>query len=471
MYITSYGAAEGVTGSCHLLEVGKRRVLLDCGIFQGSGAHERNEPPFPFDPSSIDEVVVSHAHLDHIGRLPLLWKEGFRGNIISTPATYELARMSLLDSAGVMAANTRRRNRHRDKRDRREPIYDEQDVLDLLDRWNRRFDYGETVELCRGITVTPGDAGHILGSVFLHFQLEEDSRELRFTFSGDLGNVNKPIIEDPSACPESDVVMVESTYGDRDHRDFDASVVELEQAIRETFERGGNVVIPTFALERAQELLYVLYEAWKAGRIPHGSQVFLDSPMAINATRIFERHTDLFDAEALDLHGGADDPFDFEALEYTRDTRDSMAINDIKSHAIILAGSGMVTGGRVGHHLKHNLPRPESSVVFIGFQAAGTPGRQMVDGADSVRIMGLPVRVKSRVYTINGFSAHAGQRELTEWVRGSNASTVLLVHGEAETKAAFKAHLEAEGVGDRVEVQAYGVRQDLLAMARGEGRP
>lgn len=464
MYITSYGAAEGVTGSCHLLEVGDRRILVDCGIFQGRGAHERNELPFPFDASSIDHVVISHAHLDHIGRLPLLWKAGFRGDVVSTRATFDLARLSLLDSAGVIAANTERRNRGLDKKERKEPIYDEQDVLDLLDCWTRRFDYGEEVEVCDGVTVTPWDAGHILGSAFLQFTLDEGGDVVRFTFSGDLGNVNKPIIKDPAACPESDVVMIESTYGDRDHRDFDESVVELEDAIRETFDRNGNVVIPTFALERAQELLYVLYEAWKGGRIPSESRIFLDSPMAINATRIFERYPHLFDAEALDLQGGVDHPFDFAALEYTRATRDSMTINDINSNAVILAGSGMVTGGRVGHHLQRNLPRPESSVVFIGFQAAGTPGREMVDGADSVRIFGRRVPMNSAVYTINGFSAHAGQRELTDWVRESKASTVLLVHGETDTKEAFKAHLEGEGVADTVDIQPFAERRDLLAM-------
>jgi metallo-beta-lactamase family protein len=244
-------------------------------------------------------------------------------------------------------------------------------------------------------------------------------------------------------------------------------VTELEAAIRETCKRGGNIVIPTFALERAQELLYVLYQAWKAGRIPEKAKIFLDSPMAINATRIFERHADLFDAEALDLQAGHDQPFDFGALEYTRATRDSMAINDIRSDAVILAGSGMVTGGRVGHHLIHNLGRPESSVVFVGFQAEGTPGREIVDGADSVRILGRWLPVRAQVHTINGFSAHAGQEELTEWVRQANAATALLVHGEADVKVAFKRHLEAEGAARSVEIQRFAKRRDLLALRDG----
>ena len=465
MYITSYGAAEGVTGSCHLLEVGATRMLVDCGIFQGRGAHEKNEPPFPFDPSKIDHVVISHAHLDHIGRLPLLFKEGFRGKVWSTRATFELARLSLLDSAKVIGYDVRRRNRKlADGEEKIEPIYDEEDVLDLIDLWTGSFDYEKQTAIAEGIAVTPHDAGHILGSTFLQFELREGPELVRFTYSGDLGNLNKPLMHDPSPGVPSDILMLESTYGNRDHRPFADSVYELETAIRETMKRGGNVVIPTFALERAQELLYVLYEAWRAARIPEKVRIFLDSPMAISATRIFERHTDLFDAEALHLHAKGGDPFDFPALEYTRETRDSMRINQIRSGAIILAGSGMVTGGRVTHHLRHNLLREESSVVFIGYQAAGTTGRHIVDGADFVTLHGQSIPIEAHRYTINGFSGHAGQREMTEWAKQTSAKQVLLVHGDPDVKVEFKKHLDTKIDAREIDVMQFGVRRDLIAM-------
>ncbi len=458
MQITSYGAADGVTGSCHLLEVGSRRILLDCGIFQGPGSREKNAEGFGFDPSTIDEVVISHAHLDHIGRLPLLWKHGFRGRISSTRATYELARLSLLDSAGVLASDARERNRRRDRGEPKVvPLYDEEDVLDTIEHWTTTFELHAPFSVCEGVDVTAYDAGHILGSTFLAFDLREAERSTRLMFSGDLGNVNKPIIRDPEEPPTADVVMLESTYGDRNHRPFAESVAELEEAIRETFERGGNVVIPAFALERSQELLYVLYEAWRAGRIPDHARIFLDSPMAISATRIFERHEDLFDKEALHLHASGGDPFDFDALEYTRSARDSMRINDIQRGAIILAGSGMVTGGRVLHHLRHNLLRPESSVVFIGFQAEGTTGRKIVEGADFVTLMGQSIPVRANRYTINGFSGHAGQSELTKWAQQSGAERIMLVHGETDAKRAFREHLLDKTEARSVETSAYGV--------------
>lgn len=468
MYITSYGAAEGVTGSCHLLEVGSSRVLLDCGIFQGRGTREKNEPPFPFDPSAIDHVIVSHAHLDHIGRLPLLFKEGFRGKVWSTRATYELARLSLLDSASVLDHDARQRNRNRAEGEPKiVPIYDEEDVLDLVELWKPALYYDEQTVITAGVSVIPHDAGHILGSSFLQFELREGPELVRFTFSGDLGNINKPIIGDPKPGVPSDIVMLESTYGNRNHRPFSESVSELETAIRETFARGGNVVIPSFALERAQELLYVLYEGWRGGRIPDTARIFLDSPMAISATRIFERHTDLFDADALALHAQGGDPFDFDALRYTRATRDSMEINHLRKNAIILAGSGMVTGGRVIHHLRHNLLRSECSVVFIGFQAEGTTGRQIINGAKFATLHGQSIPVEAQIYTVNGFSGHAGQSALTDWAKQSQANKVLLVHGEQDVKQEFRTHLQQATDARSIDIMPFGERRDLIAMRGG----
>lgn len=468
MYITSYGAAEGVTGSCHMLEVGGTRLLLDCGMFQGGrDIREKNEPPFPFDPRDVDYVLISHAHLDHIGRLPLLWKQGFRGTIISNRATFELARLSLLDCAGVLASDAKRRNRKRKEGEEKvEPIFDEEDVLDTIEHWTKFVHYHERSEICPGVVMTQWDAGHILGSSFLELDLTEGSDNLRFMFSGDLGNLNKPIINDPEKAPEADVVMLESTYGNRDHRPFADSVVELEQAICETYERGGNCVIPTFALERAQELLYVLYEGWKHGRIPDDVKIYLDSPMAISATRIYERHPNLFDAETLRLHAAGGDPFDFDPLQYTRATKDSMRINHVRHGALILAGSGMVTGGRVLHHLRHNLLREECSVIFIGYQASNTTGRKIVDGADFVTLHGQSIPVRAQVYTINGFSGHAGQSELTKWAVESAAKNILLVHGEPEVKEEFAAHLRQKTEARSVDVMPFGMPRDLIAMKR-----
>ena len=441
----SFGAAREVPGSCHLIEYGDRRVLIDCGIFQGRGSQKRNEPPFPFDPASIDCVVVTHAHLDHIGRLPLLVKEGFRGPILSTRATFELARLSLADSVSIMGADARRENRRR--RDRGEaatatPLFDEQDMFETLELWDANLRYEKTRTLAPGIELTTFDAGHILGSCQLLFELSGAGEAMRVAVSGDIGDDGRPLACDPAQAPRAGLAVVESTYGDRDHRSLTESIAELEEVIRETFQRGGNVVIPTFALERAQELLFILHDAWKSGRIPKRSRVFLDSPMATNATGIYRRHLQLLNDEARAQFGEGCDPFSFKALEYTRTTHESARINAIDSGAVILAGSGMATGGRVLDHLRHNLGRPESSVVFVGFQAEGTTGRQIVDGTDSVRIHGVPIRPRASVHTIGGFSAHAGQSKLIEWVQQTGASKAYLVHGEEWAMKSLAAKLE-----------------------------
>lgn len=463
MHITSFGAADGVTGSCHLLQVGDDHVLLDCGMFQGGRqVREMNSTEFDFDPGIVHSLIVGHAHLDHIGRIPLLYKAGFRGRIISTRPTFELARLSLLDSANLLSSEAERINRHRKFGEERvAPLYDEDDVFEALELWNMFVRYEQPFDLTDGIRTTFYDAGHILGSACVELQLSDEEGSLSFIYGGDLGNLNKPIIRDPQTPPTVDVAMVESTYGNRDHRDFSGTISELEFVINETFERGGNVVIPTFALERAQELLYVLYEFWRDSKIPEDVKIFLDSPMAISATRIFERHPDFYDSEATALIESGQNPFQFPALEYTREVRESMAINAISGGAIILAGSGMVTGGRVMHHLVRNLPRPECSVVFCGYQARGTTGRRIVERAPFVKLFGEVIPCESRIYTINGFSAHAGQRELTDWVDTTGASRVMLVHGEPEVKEDFKSHLLAREPERDVSISAYGERVAL----------
>ncbi len=449
---TSYGANLEVTGSCHMIETKGGRILIDCGLFQGRGGMERNQPPFPFDPAGIDVVVVTHAHLDHIGRLPLLVKEGFRGTILSTRATYELARLSLFDSASVMLSDVRRKNRRlaeQGREERVEPLYDEDDIFEALDCWDSHLKFGESRELLRGVKMTAQNAGHILGSASLLLEIKGDSGKTRIAHSGDLGNYQKPLVPDPDRGPRADLAVVEATYGDRDHRSFEESVAEMEEVIKATVERGGNVIIPTFALERSQELLYVLHRAWKEGRIPEWVQIFLDSPMAINATGIYQRHRELFNEEALEAFGNSEDPFSFRALTYTRSGQESRGINSIRSGAVILAGSGMVTGGRVLDHLRHNLGNPACSVVFMGFQAEGTKGRQLVEGAESIWIHGREIFRRAEIHTIGGFSAHAGHSELVKWVEETGAKEAILVHGEVEAMEGLEEALKAKGVRRR----------------------
>ena len=453
----SFGAAREVTGSCHLVEVGEHRLLIDCGIFQGPGSRKKNNPPFDFEPGSVDAVVVTHAHLDHIGRLPLLVKEGFDGPILSTRATLELARLSLADSASIMASDARRENRRRRKRgepETAEPLFEEEDVFETMEQWNARLSYGQKSSVVPGVEVTPYDAGHILGSGTLLLEFENGGEPFRLAVSGDIGDDDRPLACDPAPGPPADIAVVESTYGDRDHRSLPDSIAELEEAIRETFERGGNVVIPTFALERAQELLFILHDAWEAERIPASTKIFLDSPMATNATGIYRRHLELLNEEARAAFDEGCDPFSFEALSYTRSVEESKAINDIKSGAVILAGSGMVTGGRVLDHLRQNLERPECSVVFTGYQAEGTTGRAIIDGADPVRIHGVPLTPAAEIHTIGGFSAHAGQSKLIEWVQQTGAKQAFLVHGEPRAMNPLGERLEEEGI--TVEMPEYG---------------
>lgn len=446
---TSFGAAREVPGSCHLIEYGDRRLLIDCGVFQGPNSRRRNEPPFPFDPASIDVVIVTHAHLDHIGRLPLLVKEGFDGRIVSSRATYELARLSLADSVSVMASDIRRENRRRRRRgesDFVEPLYDEHDVFETVDRWDANLQYEQPRQLTPGIELTSFEAGHILGACSLLLDFSGDAGSMRIAVSGDIGDDDRLLVCDPDQAPAADLAVIESTYGDRDHRSQPDSIDELEMIIRDTFERGGNVIIPTFALERAQELLYLLHQAWTGDRIPSSSRIFLDSPMAINATGIYRRHLHLLNDTARAEFDDDCDPFAFDALTYTRSTQESARINAIQSGAVILAGSGMVTGGRVLDHLRHNLARPESSVVFVGYQAEGTTGRRIVDGADTVRIHGRPIQPRASIHTIGGFSAHAGQSKLVEWVDQTGADEAFLVHGEQRSMEPLADKLKAHGV-------------------------
>lgn len=452
MRLSFHGAARGVTGSCHLVECAGHRILVDCGLFQGGRAIELdNQRPFGFRPADIHTLLLTHAHLDHCGRLPLLSKRGFRGEIITTAASRELARLVLLDSAGLQEEEARYQARRVARRGKVgqpvPPLYTTLDALSCLDQFGRSAEYGKPISLAPGIRVTFFDAGHILGSAYLLLELEEKGRRRRLLFSGDLGYSNRPILHDPTPPPQADLVVIESTYGDRAHKPLAPSVQELYQAIKDTFDRGGNVVIPTFALERAQEVLYYLREGVERGLLPRHLPVFLDSPMAISATEIFKRHPECYDLETAQLFKAGRDPMHLPGLRFTRETAESMAINQIVGSAVIMAGSGMCTGGRIQHHLKHNLWRRESSLVFVGYAAEGTLARQIIEGAEKVRVFGEEIRVRARIFTIGGFSAHADQGELLAWHRASgHPERTFLVHGEPAAMERLAQTLGGEGV-------------------------
>jgi metallo-beta-lactamase family protein len=443
MKLSFHGAAQGVTGSCHLLECAGKRILVDCGFYQGSREiEEDNANAFGFDAAGIDYLLLTHAHLDHCGRIPLLVSRGFTGEIITTSASQELARLIMLDAAGLQEEEARYLNRRARRRGKSAdvivPLYTTLDALNALERFGRTARYNQPLELSSGIVATFIEAGHILGSACIVLELKEGSRQRRILFSGDLGCGGRPILRDPDLPPQVDVVVMETTYGDRQHKQLEPSVEELHLAINETVERGGNVIIPTFALERAQEVLYYLHEGKDQGILPKFLQVFLDSPMAISATRIFKRHPECFDEQMVDLFSSGRDPFAFSGLHFTRETAESMAINNISSGAVIMAGSGMCTGGRVRHHLKRHLGREQSSIVFVGYAARGTLARSIVDGAKTVSIFGDEYPVRAQVHTIGGFSAHAGQNELLAWHRQTgNPEISFLIHGEKDSMSAF----------------------------------
>jgi metallo-beta-lactamase family protein len=444
--LSFHGADRSVTGSCHMLECAGRRILIDCGLVQGShDLEEENAADFGFDPSAVDTLLLTHAHLDHCGRLPLLVKRGFRGEIVTTAASRDLARLVILDAAHLQEEDAKRRQRRACRRGRESdvgPLYTLLDALDSLDRFGRLAEYGDPIELTPDLSATFFNAGHILGSASILIEAEEAGKRRRVVFSGDLGNAGRSLLPPPSPPPAAEIIVMEATYGDRRHRPFSESIEELYEAILATFDRGGNVVIPTFALERAQEILYVLRQGIEQRRLPTSMPVFLDSPLAIAVTEIFERHPNCYGTAVAELFAHRQDPFGFSGLHFTRETAESMAINRISGGAVIIAGSGMCTGGRIRHHLRHNLWRPEASVVFVGFAAAGTLARRIIDGAEQVELFSEEISVRARVHTINGFSAHADQQELLAWhgqITGVGAT--FLVHGEETAMGALRQHL------------------------------
>lgn len=440
MRIRFLGAADEVTGSCHLVESAGRRLLLDSGLIQGRD-EARNRDPFPFDPAEVDAVVLSHAHLDHSGRLPLLVKQGFRGPIYAHPATRDLCRIMLADAAHLMQMDAVTETRKRQRRGFGPvlPLYTHADVEACLAQF-RELPYEERRELLPGVGCRLRDAGHILGAAVVELWGVDGDKERKLVFSGDLGHRGDFMMPPPRTVEEADFVIMESAYGDRLHRNTEATLQELAEILHEAAAGGGNVLVPAFAVGRAQEILYVLGLHAREWGLKDW-HVFLDSPMAIDATRVYVAHAGLLAPAA--ARYARSTGFREPQVRFSATPEESMAINHVASHALIIAGSGMCNGGRIRHHLKHHLWRPQDHLVFAGFQAVGTLGREIVDGAREVNLWGEPVKVAARVHTLGGFSAHADRDGLADWYGACRGHPPLaLVHGEPAARAALAEELQ-----------------------------
>lgn len=432
--LSFHGAAGGVTGSCYLLETRRSRVLVECGMFQGGrDADRKNAAPFDFEPSSLTTVVLTHAHIDHSGRLPLLHRRGYRGDIHATRPTCALARIMLADSAHIQEMDIRFANKRRARRGKEplEPLYTMEDAEEAIGSLVHH-PFRQRERLTDDLEVRFAPAGHILGAASVEIWVRDGDVERKIVFSGDLGRDEDPLLVEPEPPADGDLVLVETTYGDRDHRNTDDTMGELVDVFAAAQKSGGNVIVPVFAVGRAQEILYYLGKLEREGRV-RPRPTYLDSPMAIDVTRLYRRNADCC-RDIVD----ADGPIATEQLEFTRDAQQSMLLNGRRG-VTILSASGMCDGGRIVHHLKHNLWRPDTHLVIVGFQAQGSLGRRIIDGAPNVTILGERVAVRAAVHTLGGFSAHAGQSELLGWCRRAAGpdTTFVLVHGEDDRRATF----------------------------------
>ena len=484
MKISFLGAAKTVTGSCFHIQTDTCNFLVDCGMFQGSNTDEaHNHDPFPFNPGKLDFMILTHAHIDHSGRIPKLYTDGFKGQIYATKATAELCAIMLPDSGHIQEFENEWVNRKRERAGLPpvEPLYTTQDAIDCIKLFNSAH-YFEDVRINDQIRVRFNDAGHILGSSIVEIWVKENSREIKLVFSGDLGNNNMPILRDPSIIDSADYLFIESTYGNRNHLNVENKIDRFVEIITSTMEKGGNIIIPSFAVGRTQEILYELFkQREKYGdkltqllRIP----VYVDSPLAVSATKVFRNNLDCYDEEAREYIENGDNPLDFPGLQFTQSAEDSKALNDRKDSLIIISASGMCDAGRIKHHLKHNLWRKESSVVFVGYQAEGTLGRRLVDGAEKVRIFGEEISVNARVEMIEGFSGHADRDGLVRWIKafGQKPRKIFLVHGEADSMNEFSKLISSDlGIstiipdrGESYMITAAGVASAEIAEAPQE---
>jgi len=445
MRITFLGAAKTVTGSCFYIETESSKFLVDCGMFQGhSNMNDLNEEPFPFNPASLDFILLTHAHIDHSGRIPKIYIDGFSGQVVTTKATMDLCSIMLPDAGHIQEFENDWTNRKRMRAGKPpvKPLYTLQDAVDCMKLF-KGVKYGEIINLNSNIKVRFNDAGHILGSAIIELWVIEDGKELKIVFSGDLGNKGMPILRDPSIIKDADYLVIESTYGNRLHEEKQNRIDRFVEIINGTLERGGNVIIPSFAVGRTQEIIYDINKQ-------HGlnneklkkfmnTPVFVDSPLAVSATEVFRKNLDCYDEEARSYIENGDNPLDFPGLTFTRTSEESKALNERKDSVIIISASGMCEAGRIKHHLKHNLWRKESAVIFVGYQAEGTLGRKLVDGDKKVRLFGEEISVNARIEMIEGFSGHADRDGLLEWLGSfsKKPEKIFIVHGEEDSMKEF----------------------------------
>lgn len=456
MKISFLGAAKTVTGSCYFVETNSCKFLVDCGMFQGSKADEaHNMEDFPFNPAELDFVILTHAHIDHSGRIPKLYVDGFKGQIFATKATAELCAIMLPDSGHIQEFENEWINRKRGRAGLKpiKPLYTTQDAINCIELFSPEG-YNEIIKPNSTIKLRFNDAGHILGSSIVELWVNENGEEVKVVFSGDLGNKDMPILRDPSIIESADYLLIESTYGNRVHMNVENKIDRIVEIINTTIERGGNIIIPSFAVGRTQEILYELFKQ----REKYGEKltkmleipVYVDSPLAVSATKIFRNNLDCFDEEARTYIKNGDNPLDFPGLRFTQSADESKALNTDKKSKIIISASGMCDAGRIKHHLKHNLWRRESSVVFVGYQAEGSLGRRLVDGVKKVRVFGEEITVNARIEMIEGFSGHADKDGLISWMSSfkRKPKKVFIIHGEESAMNEFAETINEQlGVG------------------------
>jgi metallo-beta-lactamase family protein len=458
MKIKFLGAARTVTGSCYLLETEGHRFAIDCGMHQGNAEIEkRNWDTDIYEAADIEFFLITHAHIDHSGLLPRIVQKGFRGPVYTTPPTMDLLKIMLLDSAHIqeMEAQWKSKKQLRHGGKHIKPLYTQKDAEASASLF-KPIAYNAPFEPIPGIDITLRDAGHILGAALIEIRYEEDGAPNKLVFSGDIGRPSQLMMEDPSVVEEADFLFLESTYGNRNHKNEADSLDELAHAIDYSYTRGEKVIIPAFAVERTQEMIYSLHLLNASGRLPKDMPVYVDSPLAIQATEIFNRYQAYFDEDAKTLLRKGDDPLKLPNLHYTLTTQESMAINTTAGPAVVISASGMADAGRIKHHLRHNIWREGASVVFVGFQAQGTMGRKIIDGAQKVRIFSEDIAVKAKIFTINGFSAHAGQSQILDWLGHfhRNGMKIFLVHGEYTAQQTL-AELIRERFGFEVVIPEY----------------
>ncbi|MFY9119079.1 MAG: MBL fold metallo-hydrolase [Syntrophomonadaceae bacterium] len=454
MKITFLGATRTVTGSFFVVDTGSTRFAIDCGLFQGpKQIRERNYQDFGVDPQSIDFLILTHAHIDHIGLVPKLCKHGFSGPIYCSKPTQELASILMPDSGYIQECEVERKNRKYKRAGKPliEPIYTVEDALESLKQF-RYLQLDEIIELAPTVKVRLRDAGHILGSCIVELWTEENEQSLKLVFTGDLGNLNKPIVKDPTMIEDADYVVMESTYGSRFHEELGKRIDEFNLIIKETMAKGGNLIIPAFAVERTQDILYDLNQLYLQGELDPNIDIYIDSPLAIAATQIFEEHIEYYDQEATQMLDEGNHPLKLPNLKFTPSQEESVQLNSIMGNSIIISASGMCDAGRIKHHLKHNLWRPESTILFVGFQAEGTLGRRIIEGEKLVTIHGEQVAVKAEIRTIQLYSSHADQAGLLNWLKCFTVPPkgVFLVHGEEQGQ-----QILAESIRQELHLPVY----------------